>query len=155
MADSGLLNSFYFSVWVGHASGGTDAVFQEVSSLSEELAAEEVAGGGENRFEDKRPAQASNPNLVLKRGVMQADSPLAQWCRSTLDGNLGKPAKTRNVTVSLIDAQGHLYKSWTFFRVYPVSWKISELNSQEGGVPVETIELAYDYRDMDAGRDSA
>jgi phage tail-like protein len=149
MANPDLLTSFYFSVRLGAKSSPADAAFQEVSGLSKEMGLEEVISGGENRFKFRLPAHTSYPNLVLKRGVAQAESGLVEWCQATLDSGLGKPIKSQNLSVSLLDEEGQTCTSWTFVEAYPVKWQMSDLKSQESAILVETMEFAYRYFEID------
>ncbi|MDU8498220.1 phage tail protein [Pseudomonas syringae] len=152
MADSNLLTSFYFSVSISGEGRGTDAAFQEVSGLSQETAIEEVVSGGENRFNYRLPGHTRYSNLILKRGVALADSPLIEWCQQTMDDGLRNPIQTRNIIVSLFDEEGVTRLSWNFVKAYPVKWSMSELKSQESNILVETIELAYQYFESDDSR---
>ncbi len=149
-----MLTSFYFSVKVAGKNSAHDVAFQEASGLSKEMGLEEVVSGGENRFKYRLPGHISYPNLVLKRGVARAESPLAQWCQSTLDGGLGKPISTHNLIVSLLDEDGQVSMSWTFVKAYPIKWQMSDLKSQEGSILMETIEFAYRYFEIDDNRDN-
>lgn len=144
MADQ-ILTGFYFSLEFTGKGKGSDAAFQEVSGFSKELNVEEVVCGGENRFKYRLPSTTSFQNLVLKRGVALADSPLLGWCKDTLDNGLAKPIETRNVIVNLLNEKGQSCKSWSFVNAYPVKWSASELNSEKNAVFIETIELAYLY----------
>ena len=91
--------SFYFSVVVDGETMG----FQEVSGISQELGFEEVTEGGENRFKHRLPTGAKYQNLVLKRGVIIADSMLAKWCIGTISNGFTTPVSTKNITVNLLD----------------------------------------------------
>lgn len=152
MAKQDVLTSFYFSVKFSGESSGTDAAFQEVSGLSVDTGTEDVISGGENRFKYRLPSHTSYPNLVLKRGILQIDSPLIEWCQNTLAGGLAKAIKTKDITLSLLDASGQASMSWSFIKAYPVKWSMSELKSQEGNILIETIELAYRYFEVDDTR---
>lgn len=151
---SDLQTNFYFTVSVS-GSGGADAAFKEVSGLSKELGVEEVVCGGENRFKYRLPTITTFQNLVLKRGVIEQSSPLIEWCKGSLDDGLATAIKTKDVTVSLLDAEGNTSMSWLFTKAYPVKWAASDLKSQEAEVFVETIELAYQYFELDTSRDSS
>ncbi|GAB3408098.1 phage tail protein [Massilia agilis] len=154
MASPDLLTSFYFSVKVTGKSSANDAAFQEASGLGKEIKTEDVGSGGENRFRYRLPAGTTYQNLVLKRGVVLADSPLIEWCQMTLDGGLGKPVETHDVLVSLLNEKGQTCISWTFAKAYPVKWQMSDLKSQESSILVETIEFAYRYFEVDDSRDN-
>jgi phage tail-like protein len=151
-ADADLLASFWFGVRITGQGRSVDAAFQEVSGLSQEMAVEEVASGGENRFSYRLPGRTRYPNLVLRRGVATAESPLIEWCQTTLDGGLGRPLQTRNLSVSLFDASGQPSLSWNFVKAYPVKWSMSELSAQDNRLLIETIELAYQYFEADDAR---
>lgn len=154
MAKPDLLTSFYFSVQLHGESSGSDAAFQEVSGLSKETGVEEVISGGENRFKYRLPTNTSYPNLVLKRGIALVDSPLIAWCQNTMDGGLGKPIKTNNILLRLLDSAGQATMSWNFVNAYPLKWAMGDLKSQESTMLIETIELAYHYFELDDSRNN-
>lgn len=150
-----LQTSFYFGLKIAGESAATDAAFQEVSGLSKELGIEEVVSGGENRFKYRLPTITTYSNLVLKRGIVLSDSPLIQWCQLTLDSGLSEAITTKNVMVNLFDEEGQTNLQWSFEKAYPVKWSMSDLKSQESTVLIETIELAYQYFEVDDSRDSS
>ena len=61
-----------------------DVRFTDVSGLSMEMATEEVAEGGQNRFLQKYPLRAKHPDLVLKRGLL-TDSGIVTWVRECIE----------------------------------------------------------------------
>ena len=136
--------SFYFEL----SFPGCDAAFQEVSGISKELQLEEVASGGENRFKYKLPTVATSQNLVLKRALVPIGSPLVAWCSACMDTGLAIGIQTMPVTLSLLDADGLVCMMWMFYGAYPVKYSISDLKSQESGIVIESIELAYTYFDI-------
>jgi phage tail-like protein len=133
--------SFYFSL----SFRGEDAAFQEVSGISKELATEEIVCGGENRFKYKLPVATTNQNLVLKRAIITEGSQLVDWCASCLDNGLTSKIVPNDVSVSLLDVNGMVSIMWTFHNAYPVKYSISDFKSQENGIVIESIELAYTY----------
>jgi phage tail-like protein len=147
-----LLTSFYFSLAIHGAPGGSDAAFQEVAGLVKETGFEEVVCGGENRFKYRLPTQTSSPNLVLKRAVVPVDSPLIEWCQNTLDGGLSVPIQARNLKLSLLNPNGQPSMSWNFVGAWPIKWSMSDLKSQENSMLIETIELAYRFFAIDDPR---
>ena len=132
---------FYFNL----SFKGEDAAFQEVSGMSKEMGIEEIACGGENRFKYRLPTVATSQNLVLKRALITDKSPLLNWCANCIDQGLMNKITTHDVSVSLLDPGGTLLKMWTFSRAYPIKYSISDLKSQESGLVIESIELAYAY----------
>ena len=137
--------SFYFSLQISGGSGSADAAFQEVSGLSAEIGIEEVASGGQNMFKYRLPGVMTYPNLVLQRGIAFDSSPLISWCQRILSGGLGSPIQTKNLVLSLLDANGQSSMSWSFTNAYPIKWKVADLSAKEGNILIETIELAYQY----------
>ncbi len=150
---SDLQTSFYFKVAISGDSSKTDAAFQEVSGLSKELGVEDVVCGGENRFKYRLPTITTYPNLVLKRGIVIADSPLVEWVQLTLDSGMSKPIKTKNINVILMDEQSQPSMQWNFNKAYPVKWAATDLKSQDNTLLIETIELAYQYYELEDSRD--
>ena len=145
--DYDLLPSFYFKLGIDNAS--VDCAFQEASGLEKEMDIEEVTSGGENRFRYRLPKGLKSSNLVLKRGATLSSSPLAKWCYDTLEGGLGTPIITKDVVLTLFKPSGMPAMTWTFKRAWPVKWSYSELKSQDNGLLIETIELAYQNGMMD------
>jgi phage tail-like protein len=141
MASKDYASSFYFEL----SFKGEDASFQEVSGIGKELGVEEVVCGGENRFKYRLPTVASSHNLVLKRALLPEGSALIDWCSRSIDGGLAKPIMPQDVSVSLLDETGTVYVKWTFHKAYPVKYAASDLKSQENGIVIESIELAYTY----------
>ncbi|MCA2997707.1 MAG: phage tail protein [Rhodocyclaceae bacterium] len=137
--------SFYFSLAIGNDSSESDAAFQEVSGLNAQLDVEEVVSGGENRFKYRLPTTTTYPNLILKRGVASAPSPLVAWCARTLGDGLASPITCKDLLLSLLDKNGQTTMSWSFLGAYPVKWAINDLKSQESNILIETIELVYRY----------
>jgi phage tail-like protein len=136
--------SFYFEL----SFKGEDAAFMEVSGISKELHVEEIVCGGENRFKYRLPTGSTSQNLVLKRALVPEGSKLVDWCASSIDQGLAKVIKPNDVSLSLLNTNGSLCIMWTFHDAYPVKYAVSDLKSQENGVVIETIELAYTYFDV-------
>jgi phage tail-like protein len=144
MANSLYPVSFCFSL----SFKGEDAAFQEVSGLSKEFGMEEVVCGGENRFKYRLPTGVTSQNLVLKRALIPSGSELAYWCSSCLDFGFSTKIKTNDVSLSLLDADGQVSVMWTFHKAYPVKYSVSDFKSNENGIAIETLELAYTYFDV-------
>lgn len=136
--------SFYFQL----SFPGVDAAFQEVSGISKELNVEEITCGGENRFRYKLPTIVSNQNLVLKRAVVPTGSALLSWCAACIDQGLSVSIQTYPVILSLLNTNGEVCMAWVFQNAYPVKYSVSDLKSQESGVVIESIELAYTFFDI-------
>jgi len=141
MVNSNYPVSFYFEL----SFKGEDAAFQEVSGITREMSVEEVTCGGENRFKYRLPTVATGQNLVLKRALVPGGSKLIEWCSSSMDDGLSNAITPHDVSVSLLDASGEVCSMWTFHNAYPVKYSVSDLKSQDSGLVIESIELAYTY----------
>lgn len=135
--------SFYFKLSFSGISGQVEASFKEVSGITMEMGIEEIAEGGVNGFKHRVPTTAKFSNLVLKRGLVPKDSELAQWCMDTLTGNLENALETKMITVHLLEASRKPLKSWSFNNAWPVKWSVSDLNSMNNEIAIETLEFAY------------
>jgi phage tail-like protein len=142
---------FYFTVTVlGSGSAlallsGADASFQEVSGLQSEIGIEEVVEGGENRFIHRLPKTSKFSNLILKRGVVTANSFLAEWTGATIGSNLSLPIVTQNILIRLLSPSGVPTIVWAFVNAYPVRWEVGPLNSTKNEVLTERLEFTYNY----------
>ena len=146
MADSPLFPvSFYFSLSFTKVKNKNDAAFKEASGIGMDLGTEEVICGGENRFKYKLPGVASYQNLQLKRGLIPKKSNLTTWCQSILSNGLTKPISPTNIDLMLMNSPDNPVVTWTFYNAYPVKWSISDFNSMENQISIETLEFAYNY----------
>jgi len=130
---------FHFKVEFANLNG--EYQFQSVAGLSIELETEQIAEGGENRFKHKLPVSTRFPNLVLKRGVL-VDSSLIKWCRQALENFDIQPT---DITISLLNEEHEPLMTWNVVHAYPLKWSISDFNAEESKIVIETIELAYNY----------
>lgn len=130
---------FHFKVEFADLSG--EYQFQSVSGLNVEFETEQVAEGGENRFKHKLPVSTRYPNLVLKRGI-RVDSSLTKWCREALEDFDIKPT---NITISLLNEEHEPLMTWNVVHAYPIKWSVSEFNAEKSQLAIESIELAYNY----------
>jgi len=137
--------SFYFSVSISGETGPNEASFKEVSGIAMEKHTEEIDGGGLNDFGHPVPSTAKYSNLVLKRGLLAKDSPLAQWCITTLEGGLNNAIRTNNIVVSLLNENAEPIRTWRFANAWPVKWDVADFNSMNDELIIETMEFAYSY----------
>jgi phage tail-like protein len=135
--------NFHFKVDFNFdAQDKTDIRFQSVTGLDSTLDTEQIKEGGENRFEHVLPVRRKYGPLTLKRGLLKpSDSKLTKWLKQAFDDEKVVPLQT--VTISLLDEQHHALMHWVINNVWPRSWKIGELNAEQGAVLIETLELNY------------
>lgn len=130
---------FHFRVEIDGINGEFE--FQSVAGLSVEIETEEMSEGGENRFKHKLPVRTKFPNLVLKRGA-KINSEIITWCRNAVENFEIEP---KNVVVSLLNEKHEPLSTWNIVHAWPVKWSVSDLNAEESKLVIETIELAYNY----------
>jgi phage tail-like protein len=134
--------AFSFSVRIAGNAAAVDQGFQEVSGLDAERAMTPIEEGGENRFVHKLPGHIKAQNLVLKRGLMLASSPLFAWCKSALEDDLANPIKPQSLTVSLLDEKAKPMITWSVVAAWPVKWQVGAFDAMKNEVAVETMEFA-------------
>ena len=137
------LPAFYFNVSFNGVTSSIAGSFREVSGIRSEMAVEEVAEGGENRFVHVLPGRVKHPRLVLKRGVAPANSMLVRWCKAVLEGGLGIPLVPKLVSVQLMNGEGSPVRAWSFANAYPVAWEVEAFNATKNEVAMDKVELAY------------
>jgi phage tail-like protein len=130
---------FHFKVEFANLPGEFE--FQSVSGLNVELETEEISEGGENRFKHKLPIRTKFPNLVLKRGLL-VDSDLIKWCREAVEDFNISPT---NITIKLLNEKHEPLMTWNVVHAYPVKWAVADFNAEESKLVIETIELVYNY----------
>lgn len=122
--------------------GTIDVAFQSVSGLDVTLETESVKEGGENRFTHQLPVRRKAGPLVLKRGILSPkQSLLTKYLQGVFANDVFQPMDV--VTVNLLDETHQTLLSWSVNNVWPLSWKIGELNAMQGEVLIETLELNY------------
>jgi phage tail-like protein len=137
---------FHFKVEVlGLLPSDHDVRFTEVGGLSVEMATEEVAEGGENRFLQKFPTRAKYPDLVLKRGLL-VRSEVLRWIEQCIQGYAIAP---KNVDVKLLNEEHQPLMTWHVVNAYPTKWSVSDLNATNNAVVIETLQLTYQYFFLD------
>jgi phage tail-like protein len=138
--------SFYFNVefqGLPNSTGNLDASFQEVSGLSATVETTPIAEGGENRFTHKVPVRVSYEKLVLKRGLSK-DSALLKWVSDSISQFQFSPI---TLYIHLLNEAGPSAPllTWEVVNAYPIKWSISNFNSEQNAIAIESLELNYEY----------
>jgi len=134
--------NFHFKVEFTLNEEDVDVRFQSVSGLDVSLETEQVKEGGENRFEHVVPVRRKCSPLILKRGLLKPSaSGLTRWLQKAFDDEEVEPIST--VVIKLLNEEHKPLMLWTINNVWPRSWKIGELNAENGAVLIETLELNY------------
>ncbi len=151
MANTYQIVGFHFRVFFTGLpeSKGADVSFQSVSGLDVQIEKEAMKEGGENRFEHQIPGRSKYTTLTLKRGILKPDdSGLIKWCQQAFQNMIIRPLA--NVDVELLNEDHTPLMRWQLSHVWPVSWKVGELNAEKGEVLIETLELNYNYYVLNA-----
>ena len=132
-----------------------DSRFQSVSGLSVDFQTETLKEGGENRFEYVLPTRTRYNPLVLKRGL-EVDSSLIAWCQDALLNYDIQPQDllVRLLTVDRPDPskppKGLIpLMSWKVVHAWPKKWSVSDFNAEQGNIAIETLELQYQYFEVE------
>jgi phage tail-like protein len=134
--------NFHFKVEFNLGKDDVDVRFQSVSGLDSTLDTETLKEGGENRFEHVMPVRRKYGPLTLKRGLIKpSDSGITAWIQRAFDDEEVVPLET--VVIKLLNEEHKPLMVWTINNVWPRSWKIAELNAEQGAVLIETLELNY------------
>ena len=137
---------FHFKVEVlGLAPVADDLRFVEVGGLALEVATEELAEGGENRFVQRYPGRTKYGDLVLKRGLLRS-SEVWNWARRAIEDLDVEP---HDVDVKLLNEKHEPLMTWHVIGAFPVKWSISDLNATANSFVVETLTLAYRHFRLD------
>lgn len=83
--------------------------------------------------------------LILKRGLIGSLDLYAWWNKA----RRGKAPQRRTVKIELLgEDHSTVVLTWRFRNVRPVSLSYSPLRAAEGGIVIETVELAFDTMEM-------
>ena len=132
---------FYYKVEFGISSNGDDARFQSVSGLSVGYDYENFREGGENRFEHKLPVRTKYADMILKRGMLVGSEVIDWFTRAFRD----RQFEPTDINVILMNEKGEPIRTWKIVQAIPKKWTVSDLNSTENAVVIETMELTYRY----------
>lgn len=134
--------NFHFKVEFNLGKEHIDVRFQSVTGLDATMETESFREGGENRYEHVVPVRRKFGPLTLKRGLIKpADSGITTWFKQAFD--LEKVIPLETVMIKLLNEEHKPLMTWTVNNVWPRSWKVAELNAEQGAVLIETLELNY------------
>ena len=134
--------NFHFKVEFTLNEQDIDVRFQSVSGLDVSYDTEQIKEGGENRFEHSIPTRTKCSPLTLKRGLLKpSDSAITRWLQKAFNDEEIDTIET--VVIKLLNEEHKPLMLWTINNVWPRSWKMGELNAEQGAVLIETLELNY------------
>ena len=103
------------------------------------------AAGALQREGTESPGAAGGQRLILKRGVIGNLDLYAWWNKA----RRGRASRRRTVKIELLgEDQTTVVLTWHFRNARPVSLSYSPLRAVEGGIVIETLELAFDNMEM-------
>nr|CEL20676.1 hypothetical protein [Kibdelosporangium sp. MJ126-NF4]CTQ89589.1 hypothetical protein [Kibdelosporangium sp. MJ126-NF4] len=125
--------------------GLTIGTFLEVSGLSVQIDTEELVEGGQNQFTHKLPKQMKWPNLVLKRGITEADTLFEWFSKCSGDGleSAGNKIERRHGSVQLKNSTGEVVRRWDFTDAFPVKWSGPKLAATSKDLATEELEVCH------------
>jgi phage tail-like protein len=132
---------FYYKVEFGISGNKNDVRFQSVSGLSVEYDYESFKEGGENRFEHKLPVRTKYSDMILKRGMLVGSEVIDWFTRAFRD----RQFEPTDINVILMNEKGEPLRTWKVTHAIPKKWLVSDLNSTDNSIVVETMELTYRY----------
>jgi phage tail-like protein len=145
-----LMPSFLFYVKLGNLQVG---MFTECSGLGAKRSFEPVRAGGVNDHTYMLPGVMEYSNVTLKRGL-SLSSTLWDWFQA---GQFDFAVQRQTVTIyqyspeadaargsaSTSDLSGAV-KTWSLTKAFPVSWKVSDMNSANSNLVIESLEIAHE-----------
>jgi phage tail-like protein len=140
MAETGARNDPFvaFRFEVRFDKGDLGGGFSECSGLNLETEVQQFLEGGYNGAARKFPTRTTQPNVTLKRGVV--DRKVWDWYYGLTQGNI----ETRNATVYVYDPSGaNVTMEFVLRDAFPVKWSGPELNASQSAVALETLELCH------------
>ncbi|MCB9234941.1 MAG: phage tail protein [Bacteroidia bacterium] len=121
--------------------GGTKIGFTEVSGLDFKTDVSEYRhGASPDLAKVKVPGLRSFSNITLKRGSFETDQEYYDWWNVVQLGG----AFRRNITISLLNEQQDPIVTWNVKNAWPLSVNSTDLNAQDSGIAVESMELTHE-----------
>ena len=78
----------------------------------------------------------------LRDGGMMTDSEVTDWCIAAFQNREFKPS---DLSIILMNEKSEPLRTWSVSHAIPKKWSISDLNSNENSIVVETLELTYRF----------
>ncbi|MEZ0228904.1 MAG: phage tail protein [Planctomycetota bacterium] len=130
----------YFTVEI---DGITTAAFRSADGLNVQREVIEYQEGGENARTHKLVGQTRWQNIVLRSGVT-GDDDFFKWMKSAIDGDVQR----KNGAIIYFDRKQVPQLRWDFTNGWPCRWEGPRLDSLEGDIKIEVLELAHDGFEM-------
>ena len=121
------------------------ASFSQVSGLEINVASVELVEGGYNRGVRRLVGKATNPPLVLKRGLTD-DRGFWDWIQACFTGTYPVPYVTGEVWVypPFPDPFSQTIAKWRFTNGMATKVKAPDLNAVSAAIPIEELTIAHE-----------
>jgi phage tail-like protein len=113
-----------------------------------EAVVDEVAyRNGNDKTQDtrKQPGLAKYGHLILKRGLI-GSTDLWEWWKMAREG---QPSVDRNISVTLLDEERNFVWTWRFRNAFPVSYRVTPLDSGHSDIAVEELTVTFDSMEIE------
>lgn len=140
-ADGQIAGNFLLEV-----DGVEIGVFASVSGLSVTVETEDLVEGGQNGYVRKLPGRMQWPNIVLSRGLIQADN-LFEWLqKSSGEGFAASGNKLTRCTgaITALSSDRKRLRAWNLAGCFPVRWKGPDFNVDSNDPLSEELEITHE-----------
>lgn len=139
----GWATKFYFSVVFQSKWDMFRSSFTEVSGLDMKVEFMElsICANGWAYL----PRVIKHGKITLKRPLVAANKrdPFTVWLNKCLKTDLFGKVIPYDMIIKLLDENGEPLASWMCTHAFPVSWTLSDLDSQKSELATETVVVAY------------
>jgi phage tail-like protein len=115
----------------------TIGMFTQCSGLEMQIDVLQYPEGGNNEFVHQLPGQLRYPNLVLTRGLTNADA-VFKWFSATRS-----QPQLKEVTIIFQNQKQEPIRTFTFADAFPVRWSGPTAEAGTATVAMETLEIAH------------
>lgn len=142
MANEYPVPKFHFQVEWGASKIG----FTEVTGLDATREVIEYREGSSKEYSKiKMPGLTSFSNLTLKRGSISKDNDFYNWWVSNKLATVDR----RDITISLLNEEHEPVITWKVKNAWPSKVTSTDLNSDDNGVAIETMEIVHEGLTID------
>ncbi|HET6547124.1 MAG TPA: phage tail protein [Solirubrobacter sp.] len=135
-ADPPVIHAKYFSVEIPTLTLAL-GFFTQVSGFSAQVDVLEYPEGGVNNFVHRLPTRIKQGNITLKRGITK-EAALLEWFEKTV-----VKVEPANLSITILDFEGHKLQAWSFRNAYPVKWSGTDLNAGGSEFLTQSLEIAH------------
>ena len=127
-----------------------ESFFQSVSGIGADLSTSAITDAGCNNRQYQLPGTTTYTDLVLSRGLIKSESPIAKWVSKLLtNDSFSYQVTLKTVNVFLMEKdeknQDRIVMAWSFFNCYPKGLEIGAFNADKSEIAVERLKLTYTH----------